>query len=132
MKNIIKFVLILFISLWIPITSSSQNTVPITEDSLILVTPQQLKITNLIFKEHEMLKNERYHLLRQIKGLEELNNTYILQDSIRINEIKEYENQVFALNVENVKLSKKLKFYKKIPYISGGIIATLLGILICR
>ena len=79
-----------------------------------------------------MLKNERYHLLRQIKGLEELNNTYILQDSIRINEIKEYENQVFALNVENVKLSKKLKLYKKIPYISGGIIATLLGILICR
>ena len=79
-----------------------------------------------------MLKNERYHLLRQIKGLEELNNTYILQDSIRINEIGLWRKQAYEYEDVNVKLTKKLKIYKKIPYISGGIIAVLLGLIIIR
>ena len=132
MKNIIKFVLILFISLWIPTTSNSQNTVPITKDSLILITPQQLKITNLIFKEHEMLKKENSLLYVQVRNLEDLNKNYMLQDSIRINEIRLWRTQAYEYEDVNVKLTKKLKIYKKIPYISGGIIAVLLGLIIIR
>ena len=132
MKNIIKFILILFISLWIPITSSSQSIVPITKDSLILITPEELKITNLIFNEHKMLKEERPFLLKQINGLEELNKSYVLQDSLRIVELETWKNQAYLFEKENVKLSKKLKDYKKIPYISGGIIAVLLGLIMIR
>jgi hypothetical protein len=79
-----------------------------------------------------MLKKEKPLLLQQIKSLEELNKTYETQDSIRIMEINNWRNQSYQLEDINVKLSKKLKIYKKIPYISGGIIAVLLGIIICR
>jgi hypothetical protein len=79
-----------------------------------------------------MLKEERPFLLKQIDGLEELNKSYVLQDSLRIVEIETWKNQAYLFEKENVKLSKKLKDYKKIPYISGGIIAILLGVLLCR
>lgn len=79
-----------------------------------------------------MLKKEKPLLLQQIKSLEELNKTYETQDSVRLMEINLWRNQSYQLEDINVKLSKKLKIYKKIPYISGGIIAVLLGVLICR
>lgn len=79
-----------------------------------------------------MLKKEKPLLLQQIKSLEELNKTYETQDSVRLMEINLWKNQSYQLEYINVKLSKKLKIYKKIPYISGGIIAVLLGVLICR
>lgn len=79
-----------------------------------------------------MLKKEKPLLLQQIKSLEELNKTYETQDSVRLMEINLWKNQSYQLEDINVKLSKKLKIYKKIPYISGGIIAVLLGVLICR
>ena len=79
-----------------------------------------------------MLRKEKPLLLQQIKSLEELNKTYETQDSVRLLEISNWRNQSYALEKTNVKLSKKLNFYKKIPYISGGIIAILLGVLICR
>ncbi len=79
-----------------------------------------------------MLKKEKPLLLQQIKSLEELNKTYETQDSVRLMEINLWKNQSYQLEDLNVKLSKKLKIYKKIPYISGGIIAILLGVLICR
>lgn len=79
-----------------------------------------------------MLKKEKPLLLQQIKSLEELNKTYETQDSVRLMEINLWKNQSYQLEDLNVKLSKKLKIYKKIPYISGGIIAVLLGVLICR
>ena len=79
-----------------------------------------------------MLKKEKPLLLQQIKSLVELNKTYETQDSVRLMEINLWKNQSYQLEDLNVKLSKKLKIYKKIPYISGGIIAVLLGVLICR
>ena len=91
-----------------------------------------MKITNLIFNEHKMLKMKQPLLMKQIEGLEELNKSYVFQDSLRIKEIENWKNQSYSLEKENVKLSKKLKKLEKIPYISGGIIAILLGILMCR
>ena len=79
-----------------------------------------------------MLKNEIPLLQQQIKGLEELNKTYVVQDSLRIEEIGLWRTQSYKLEEQNVKLTKKLKIYKKVPYISGGIIAVLVGILVCR
>lgn len=79
-----------------------------------------------------MLKKENSLLYVQIRNLEDLNKNYILQDSIRINEIRLWRTQAYEYEDINVKLTKKLKIYKKIPYISGGIIAVLLGLIIIR
>ena len=79
-----------------------------------------------------MLKKENSFLYVQVRNLEELNKNYMIQDSIRINEIRLWRTQAYEYEDVNVKLTKKLKIYKKIPYISGGIIAVLLGLIIIR
>lgn len=79
-----------------------------------------------------MLKKENSLLYVQVRNLEDLNKNYMLQDSIRINEIRLWRTQAYEYEDVNVKLTKKLKIYKKIPYISGGIIAVLLGLIIIR
>jgi hypothetical protein len=79
-----------------------------------------------------MLKKENSLLYIQVRNLEDLNKNYMLQDSIRINEIRLWRTQAYEYEDINVKLTKKLKIYKKIPYISGGIIAVLLGLIIIR
>lgn len=53
-----------------------------------------LKIVNLIFAEHEYLSIENPLLKEQIKSLEELNQLYIKTDSVRKEELYEYEKQV--------------------------------------
>lgn len=53
-----------------------------------------LKIVNLIFAEHEYLSIENPLLKEQIKSLEELNQLYIKTDSVRKEELYEYEKQI--------------------------------------
>lgn len=79
-----------------------------------------------------MLKKENSLLYVQVRNLEDLNKNYMLQDSIRIDEIGLWRTQAYEYEDINVKLTKKLKIYKKIPYISGGIIAVLLGLIMIR
>ena len=63
---------------------SSQNTFPkLTNDSLIVITPQQLKATNLIFLEHKKLKLEVPELSMQINSYESLIKSYEQSDSIQ-------------------------------------------------
>lgn len=126
-----QFVIALLISLWIPIALHSQTTYPIIKDSLVVITPQQLKTTNLIFSEHEMLLKKVPLLTNQIIALEELNNTYIKQDSLRIKEIDLYKNAYEERDLQYNKLNKKYKCYKTYS-ILGGIAAFVLGILVCR
>lgn len=108
MKNIVKLGLILFISLLIPISSFSQDTYQTTKDSLIVITPKQLKITNLIFAEHSELKKEQPLLKLQIEGLEKIIDNYTIQDSIRTAEIATYEEKVASDQKKIKKIKNKL------------------------
>ena len=63
---------------------SSQNTYPkLINDSLVVITPQQLKATNLIFLEHKKFKLEIPELKKQLTSYESLINSYERTDSVR-------------------------------------------------
>ena len=107
--------------------SFSQNTYPkLTSDSLIVITPQQLKATNLIFLEHKKLKLEVPELNKQIVSYESLINSYAKSDSLKnsqIDELTNYmevseqvrENQLREIN----KLKSKNQLYKGLSI--GGV-----------
>ena len=90
-----RFVLLLFISLLIPIACISQTTYPVIRDSIVLITPSQLKTTNLIFNEHSYLKKENSLLKEKVSTLENINFNYEKLDSL--NKIK-YESSIKQLN----------------------------------
>ena len=81
------------------ITCSSSNTLIITpQDSIVSITAQQLKYTNLIFIEHKKLLEENSLLCKQINNYQLEVKTLEQIDSIRksqiINERILYENQI--------------------------------------
>ena len=79
-----KSLLILLISLLPTMWCSSQNTYPkLVNDSLVVITPQQLKATNLIFLEHKKFKLEIPELKKQITSYESLINSYERNDSVK-------------------------------------------------
>ena len=122
-----KNLLILLISLLPAMWCSSQNTYPkLTSDSLIVITPQQLKATNLIFLEHKKLKLEVPELNKQIVSYESLINSYAESDSLKnsqIDKLTNYmevseqvrENQLREIN----KLKSKNQLYKGLSI--GGV-----------
>lgn len=111
----------------LPTWSFSQTTYPkLTSDSLIVITPQQLKATNLIFLEHKKLKLEVPELNKQIVSYESLINSYAKSDSLKNSQIKELtnymevseqvrENQLREIN----KLKSKNQLYKGLSI--GGV-----------
>ena len=120
MRNIIKKLLILlFLNLLLPTTSSSQ----ITFDSI------EVKTIALILNEHEKLSVENTLLWQQVYSLEDLNKLYILSDSLQKEELKVYENKVSS----DAKKIKKLKSTQKGIIIGssvGGIVLFLIGLFI--
>lgn len=107
--------------------SFSQTTYPkLTSDSLIVITPQQLKATNLIFLEHKKLKLEVPELNKQIVSYESLINSYAKSDSLKNSQIggltnymevseQVRENQLREIN----KLKSKNQLYKGLSI--GGV-----------
>lgn len=107
--------------------SFSQTTYPkLTSDSLIVITPQQLKATNLIFLEHKKLKLEVPELNKQIVSYESLINSYVKSNSLKNSQIDELinymevseqarENQLREIN----KLKSKNQLYKGLSI--GGV-----------
>lgn len=117
---------------------SSQNTYPkLTNDSLIVITPQQLKATNLIFLEHKKLKLEIPELNKQIASYESLIKSYEQTDSVRNAQVKrlmlhvEVSEQVMQNQLREInKLKSKNKLFKGLTIggvtVSVILIATLL------
>lgn len=115
-----KSLLILLISLLPTMWCSSQNTYPkLVNDSLVVITPQQLKATNLIFLEHKKLKLEIPELKKQLTSYESLINSYEKTDSVRNAQVKRLmlhaqaseqvmQNQLREIN----KLESKKKLYR--------------------
>ena len=96
MKRIVTLLLIIILA---TITCFSSNTLIITsQDSIVSITAQQLKYTNLIFIEHKKLLEENSLLSKQINNYQLEVKTLEQIDSIRksqiINERILYENQI--------------------------------------
>ena len=70
-------------------------------------------------------------LTNQIVTLEELNNTYIKQDSLRLQEIGLYKDAYETKELQYNKLNKKFKNYRTYSVL-GGIAMFVLGVLVCR
>ena len=123
-----KLGILLLINLLIPIAVSSQtiskNTYPkILGDSIVLITPEQLKETNLIFNEHNLLKTKVPLLERKIQVLTKINDNHSKIDSLRVQEINQYK-----ANVDKLKKSIKIK-NTLITGISSGFVVSLLLLL---
>lgn len=117
----------------------SQSTYPkVTKDSLIVITPFQLRKTNLIFLEHSKLKLEVKELNKQIVDYEsmvsyckELSNNKQVQIDSLLNGY--HRSQLIIENKNNIisKQDKKLKVRRTITIcgITVGVVGILVGII---
>lgn len=108
-------------------------------DSLIVITPGQLKKTNLIFLEHSKLKLENSELHFQINQYECLVDNYILNDSINNNKITlmeksigDYQKAIESNNKTIDKLQFSNKIYKGIVIGSVGVSIGLLTLFLIK
>ena len=78
-----------------------------------------------------MLREKVPLLNNQIKSLEELNSSYVKQDSLRLEQINLYKNAYENSDKQYLKLQKQYKTYRTVSIV-GGIALFCLGILVCR
>ena len=89
-------------------TSFSQTTLITTEnDTMVCITPQQLKTANLIFLEHDMLRKENDVMQSQIKALK-----FLYDDERRIDSL--YESVIADLNLTVAEREKDIKKQEKL------------------
>ena len=127
-----RSIILLVLSLLTAIASFTQTTYPKNlNDSLVVITAEQLKQTNLIFIEHDHLTKENVLLKNKIGLQDSLIYNYLQIDSIQKNNIIKLTEEVDFANNEVNKLKKQFKIYKPVAYISSGaLIATLLVLLL--
>lgn len=96
MKSTIKKLLILLFLITPMTTTSSFSTIlkTIEKDSLVTITPTQLKETNLIFAEHNKLLVENKLLIEQIQNYKEENGLLVKADSIKDIQINNYKSTI--------------------------------------
>lgn len=83
----------------------SSNTLILTEsDSIVSITTSDLKYANLIFVEHNKLLRENNLFKNQLENYKILNNHLEQVDSLRQQQIGEYQglNQSYILQIENL------------------------------
>ena len=131
MKNIRKLLILLFISLLVPTPMISQNILRTIPDSVIVLTPRQAKITNLIFAEHYKWSKEVPLLNNQLNSYKNLINNYNKVDSLHIKEISLLKDQNNE-SIKNIKNLNKRLITSKIVGYSGGLLLFLLGFLIAK
>lgn len=114
---------------------SSQNMYPkLVDDSLVVITPQQLKASNLIFLEHKKLKLERFELNKQLTSYELLTANYAKTDSIRLRQLARAELQMQmydeAISKQREQIAKMNKKNKRLTTLSIGGFAISVGLLL--
>lgn len=114
MKSIIKKLLILLLIIPLTTTMSFSSTIlkKTEKDTIVFITPTQLKQTNLIFAEHSKLIKENDLLKYQINNYKEDNNLLLKSDSIKSNQLLLYKEYNNSLNNSIIKKDKTLKFWK--------------------
>ena len=98
---------------------------------MIVLTPRQAKITNLIFAEHYKWSKEVPLLNNQLNSYKNLINNYNKVDSLHIKEISLLKDQNNE-SIKNIKNLKKKLITSKIVGYSGGLLLFLLGFLIAK
>lgn len=106
-------IVILFLTiLLVRITCFSLTTSEIIkQDSIVSITSEQLKYTNLIFVEHKQLIKENKLLYDQIRNYR-LKTDYLLQmDSLRVSQIEDYQsvNEIYVQQIEDLNKAIKRK-----------------------
>lgn len=125
--------LILLISLFLPMLSFGQNTYPkIVQDSLLVITQQQLKQTNVIFLEHKKLKTEVTLLNNKIRLQKEVIDKL---DTVIMNKNIQISNSERLLTLKNGLITtqdKQISAYKQnIKFLTiGGVTLGLTAIII--
>ena len=114
---------------------SSQNMYPkLVDDSLVVITPQQLKASNLIFLEHKKLKLERFELNKQLTSYELLTANYAKTDSIRLQQLARAELQMQmydeAISKQREQIAKMNKKNKRLTTLSIGGFSISVGLLL--
>lgn len=114
---------------------SSQNMYPkLVDDSLVVITPQQLKASNLIFLEHKKLKLERFELNKQLTSYELLTANYAKTDSIRLQQLARAELQMQmydeVISKQREQIAKMNKKNKRLTTLSIGGFAISVGLLL--
>lgn len=125
----------MLISLFGMMSSFSQNIYPkLTQDSLVVITPTQLKQTNLIFLEHDKFSKEVPLLRSQVSNLEALNKKLIASDSLKSSQLSLCLDKVNKDKVTiedlNKSLEKKNSQNSKLRKLTIGGFSVSLGLLI--
>lgn len=132
-----RIVILLLVSLLQMTVTFSQNISYPRQinDSIVEITAEQLKQTNLIFIEHKSLKSENKELNFQINKYKDLVHNYNQQDSINRIKIQdlanysEFANKQLTIKDKEITKLKKVKNNYKIFTICGISVSALLGIL---
>ena len=121
-----RLLAVLFGIILMTTTISSQPTL---KDTVVTITPIQLKTANLIFAEHKLLSEKVPLLESKIANLEEVNVNLNKIDSLRSSQVTMYKD---ALEVERknlTSLKKSLKTTKVIA--SSTTLASIILALVC-
>ena len=125
-KRMKRLLTILFGIILMTTTISSQ---PIPKDTVVVITPIQLKTANLIFAEHEMLSKKVPLLESKITNLETINSNWSQIDSLRSNQVTMYKEALATKDKDLKRLNKSLKTAKYVA--SGSILTTIILALLC-
>ena len=119
-----RITLLLLITLLVKIMCFSSNTSGvIRQDSTVLITSDQLKYANLIFVEHKKLLEENRLLYQQVKNYKAKTNILLKTDSLRVEQIANYQhiNEEYILQIGNLNKAIKKKDRTVTCWKIGGI-----------
>lgn len=119
-----KFVILFFLILSMTTTCFSQNiSSKIEQDSIVLITPNQLKEANLIFVEHQKLLRENDLLFKQISNYKLDNELLLKTDSLRTLQLRNYEGltESYSLKIEQLNKEVKRKNNTLLVWKVGGV-----------
>lgn len=119
-----RITLLLLITLLVKIMCFSSNTSGvIRQDSTVLITSDQLKYANLIFVEHKKLLEENRLLYQQVKNYKAKTNNLLKTDSLRVEQIANYQhiNEKHILQIDNLNKAIKKKDRTVTCWKIGGI-----------
>ena len=109
MKRIVIYCLLSLLTLNV---SFSQNTYPKTlGDTIVIISSEQLKITNQIFLEHKKLLVSDSIYKKQNKSLREALDLSLQLDSINEAKITSYREAIATYEKTQVRLKKKNKIF---------------------
>ena len=113
---------------------SSQNIYPkLVNDSLIVITPKQLKSTNLIFLEHKKLKLEKVELIKQVDSYALLTANLAKADSLRKLQLERANMHIklqdIAIQTQQEQLRKITKKNKRLTTLSTSLGVVTVGVI---